>query len=118
MQRVNPAVLILQIMVLGLFFTLFPPNAPAQSDQDGMTLEQGFLTVQGMVKNVSEDPPAITVKPHKGEAVRIMLDADTALSGVSSLDDIERRRRVKIWYRVDGDQMTAVKVDVLPELGC
>lgn len=118
MVRINPAATILLIMIMGLFFSLFPQNAPARTDQDEMTLEQGFLTVQGMVKNISDDPPAITVKPHKGDAVRIMLDGDTVLSGVSSLDDIERRRRVKIWYRVDGGRKTAVKVDVLPELGC
>jgi len=42
----------------------------------------------------------------------------TELVGLSSLEEISKRQRVKVWYEVEKERNRAVKLEKLPELGC
>ncbi len=54
----------------------------------------------------------------KGERLQILLSPQTKLIGIPLLDMLKKGARVKVWYSTFGEENRAMKVELLPELGC
>jgi hypothetical protein len=106
------------IVVLGYMFLLLPHIVLAQEGSEGRSVDQEFVFVQGKARAISLENGTITVKPNKSKKIKIVIDAATTFKGASSLKDIEKANRVKVWYVLDGEDKKAVKIEKLPELGC
>jgi hypothetical protein len=76
------------------------------------------LYVRGLVSKVYLDKMQISVRPPKGKSVRISIDPDTILEGVSQIDEFEKEQQVKVWYSADDDNNRAIKIIKMLELGC
>ena len=76
------------------------------------------LYVRGLVSKVYLDKMQISVRPPKGELIRISIDPETILEGVSQIDEFEKEQQVKVWYSVDEDNNRAIKIIKMLELGC
>ena len=79
---------------------------------------EDYLYVRGLVSKVYPDKMQISVRPPKGKLVRIVIDPDTILDGVSQIDDFEKEQQVKIWYLLDNNNNRAIKIKKLMDLGC
>lgn len=106
------------IAVFGYIFLFLPHVVLAQEGLEGRSVDQEFVLVEGKARNISLKRNTITVKPNKGEKIKIVLDSATTFKGASSLKDIEKSNRVKVWYILDGENKRALKIEKLPELGC
>ena len=104
--------------VLGVVFLLVQHTALAQDNLEGRSVDQEFVLVEGKARDISPEENTLTVKPRKGKKVKVVLDPSVSFKGASSLQDIEKANRVKVWYIIDGDYKRAFKVEKLPELGC
>ena len=100
--------IILQLMVL--------PVAAEEYYEEMSTKD--MLYVRGLISNVYPDTMQISVKPPKGELVRISIDPDTILEGVSDFGEFKKEQQVKVWYKLDNDSNRAVKINKMMELGC
>ena len=109
---------VLLIMISGYLVLLLPQSIAAQEELEERSVDQEFSFVEGKARAVSVENNIITVKPNKGKKVEIFIDLSTVFKGASSLEDIEKNNRVKVWYVLDGEGRKAVKVEKLPELGC
>ncbi|MBT8346958.1 MAG: hypothetical protein KJO28_11735 [Desulfofustis sp.] len=76
------------------------------------------LYVRGLVSRVYLDKMQISVRPPKGDSIRITIDPDTILEGVSLIDDFQKEQQVKVWYSVDKGSNLAIKIIKMMELGC
>ena len=76
------------------------------------------LYVRGLVSKVYLDKMQISVRPPKGKSIRISIDPDTILEGVSQIDEFAKEQQVKVWYSVDEDNNRAIKIIKMLELGC
>lgn len=107
------------IVVFGVTFFLLPYVVLAQEGSEGRSVDQEFVLVEGKVRNISLENYTITVKPNKGIKTKIVLDSATTFKGASSsLKDIEKANRIKVWYIFDGENKRALKIEKLPDLGC
>ena len=106
------------IVVFGYVLFLLPHSVPAQEELEGRSVDQEFVFVEGKARSISLESNTITVKPNKDKKIEIVLDPTTTFKGASSLKDIEKANRVKVWYIIDGENKRAVKIEKLPELGC
>ena len=106
------------IVVFGYIFLLLPHIVPAQEGFEGRSVDQEFVFVEGKVRSISLESNTVTVKPNKSKKIKIVLDSATTFKGASSLKDIEKANRVKVWYVLDGENKRALKIEKLPELGC
>ena len=76
------------------------------------------LYVRGLVSKVYLDKMQISVRPPKRKSIRITIDPDTVLEGVSLIDEFKKEQQVKVWYSTDEDSNRAIKVIKMMELGC
>ena len=76
------------------------------------------LYVRGLVSKVYLDKMQISVRPPKGKSLRVTIDPDTILEGVSQIDEFEKEQQVKIWYSPDEGNNRAIKIIKMMELGC
>lgn len=76
------------------------------------------LYVSGLVSKVYLDKMQISVRPPKGKLMRITIDPDTILEGVSQIDEFKKEQQVKIWYSLDEDSNRAIKIIKMMDLGC
>lgn len=107
------------IVVFGYIFLLAPNNILAQEELEGRSVDQEFLLVEGKARAISLETNTLTVKPNKGKKMEFILDSATTFKGdVSSLKDIEKNNRLKVWYILDGDKKKALKIEKIPDLGC
>ncbi|MEA3548587.1 MAG: hypothetical protein U9R66_13080 [Thermodesulfobacteriota bacterium] len=107
-------ILIILIGCLLLFGVSF---VDAQNNTSDMSINE-LLFIQGIVKYISLDKQRITVKPSKEERVKIYVDEQTDFVGMSTLEELAKEQRVKVWYTPVGDVNIAVTVERLPDLGC
>jgi hypothetical protein len=103
---------------LMFFFLFIPPLAFAEKESNGMSLNQDVLVAQGQVKNFNQEQQTLALKTSKGERLTILFDWNTALVGYSSLAEIEKGHKVKIWYTVEENKNTAVKIEKSLDVGC
>lgn len=88
----------------------------------GETLEEvsteDTLYVRGLVSKVYLDKMQISVRPPKGKSIRITIDPETILEGVSLIDEFKKEQQVKVWYSLDEESNRAIKIIKMMELGC
>jgi len=100
------------------FFLFIPSLSVAVTDAEAVGATQAILTTQGKVKSFDPEKQVLLIKTSKGEKVSIALSGDTVLVGYSSLQEIESKHGVKIWYAVEQDKKVAVKIEKKIEVGC
>lgn len=112
-----PNTLLLLSLSLLLIVLSAAPLAAGDSFEEMST--EGRLFVRGLISGVHPDRMQISVRPAKGELVRVSIDADTVLEGVSRIDELKKEQQVKVWYAPDKDNNNrALKIEKMMELGC
>ena len=109
--------LLLPMLLLGSLLLFESRPLAAQEMFEEMSTED-MLYVRGLVSKVDLAKMQISVKPAKGERVRITIDPDTQLDGVSQIDEFEKEQQVKVWYSIDNDTNRAIRIKKMMELGC
>ncbi len=89
----------------------------ADSSSSEMSVEEALL-IQGSVRKVLTEQNTIYVKINKEEKMQILIDPQTDFVGLSSFAELHKEQRVKVWYSLVGEKNRAVKVELLPDLGC
>ena len=88
----------------------------------GLLQQQGVaeeaLFIQGKVQHISLAENTLTIKPNKGKKMRFLLNKQTNFIGFTSLTEIKKKQRLKIWYTHKEEGALAVKIKKLQELGC
>ncbi len=104
---------------LFLIFSLITPSLSLAKDDDtGVTTNQDIQLTEGKIKKFDPKNQVVTVQVNKGGKVTISVDWNTALVGYSSLEEIKKGQRVKVWHVVKEDTPTAVKMEKKLEGGC
>ena len=107
-------ILIILISCLLLFWAHF---VDAQNNTSEMSVDEP-LFIQGSVMRISLVKKTIFVKQGKDERIKIQVDEQTGFVGMSTLEELKKGQRVKVWYNTIGDIDMAEKVERLPDLGC
>ncbi len=105
------AVLVGLVTVFSCSFSLAQSGTPAASGDN-------ILFLQGIVRQVSSKNNSFSVKISKGKKLKILFSPQVELKGIASLTELKKGARVKVWYKSTGEENRAVKVELLPELGC
>lgn len=72
----------------------------------------------GVVKKVSLQKGFLVLKSPDGKRQQVVFDEQTALKGVLLVEEIKPKQRIKVWYVLEDDLVKALKIEVMPELGC
>ena len=109
-------------LVMGLItcsMTLIIGISPGTAQEEDLAImASGILLIQGSVREVSVEDSSIVVKRSKAGRVNILVAPQIDLIGVSSIAELKKGQQVKIWYNTVGEENRAVKVELLPDLGC
>ena len=105
------------ITLIGCLLLFGALHVDAQNNTSEMSVDEA-LFIQGIVKQISLEKKLITVKPDKEERVKIQVDERTGFVRMSTLEELKKGQRVKVWYTAVGDKNIAEKVERLPDLGC
>ncbi len=89
----------------------------AENDTSEMSVA-GAMFIEGSVRKVVLETDTITVKNTEGKRVRVVVSPETDLTGMYAFTEVKKERRVKVWYHHVGNENRAVKVELLPDLGC
>lgn len=103
------------ILSTGLCLPLIVLSADSP-DQVGDASKE--LIIKGLVRSVSVSDQTLILSQEKGQKTQFTIDRQTVFVGFSNLKDLQRKDRIKVWYRSDSTRNTAVKIVKLPELGC
>lgn len=114
-MQTGKTVLKLILLMSFLWFMVVPVLA---NDTLEEVSTEDKLYVRGLVSKVYLDKMQISVRPPKGKSIRISIDPDTILEGVSQIDEFKKEQQVKIWYSPDEGNNRAIKVIKMMELGC
>ena len=109
------------IIVLMLVTSVTMPLAPLTVAAEALFEEvstEDLLYVRGLISRVYPEKMQISVRPPKSKLVRISIDADTILEGVSQIGDFEKEQQVKIWYSPENEKNRAIKIKKMMDLGC
>ena len=109
-------VLKLALLLSSLLWFMVEPILANENLEEVSTEET--LYVRGLVSKVYLDKMQISVRPPKGKSLRVTIDPDTILEGVSQIDEFEKEQQVKIWYSPDEGNNRAIKIIKMMELGC
>lgn len=116
MVTVNLIYKTLFFVLLGTLF--FVSTGYADQGKDEPQLLADTVLVTGMVKSIDFESKTVVIKPKKGKKMSFSYADQTEFRGVVSLNEIEKRQQVKIWYFKDGNKNMAVRIQLVPELGC
>ena len=122
MKSVNRMAKSILIVLTAVFMSFNVPFSDVAWTQESdvavseQTLET--LTIKGKVRKISFEENTLLVKPDKGKSVRIIFHEQTKLVDFDSFEEIEKKKPVKVWYTVEGEDNIAVKIERLPEVGC
>ncbi len=105
------------IVLAGCLLLFLAPVVAAQDSISAMSADETLL-IQGTVRRVLLKEKTISVKVDKGKKIQILVGQLTGFVGISSLEELKKGQRVKVWYTVVGEENRAVKVEKLLELGC
>ncbi len=105
------------ITLIGCLLLFGALHVDAQNKTSEMSVDEA-LFIQGIIKQISLGKELITVKPSKEERVKIQVDERTGFVGMSTLEELKKGQRVKVWYTAIGNINIAEKVERLPDLGC
>ena len=115
MKKPANALSLILLMLLSLTCNL--PHLWADDTFEEMST-QDMQYVRGLISRVSIEKMQISVRPPKGKLIRINIDPDTVLEGVSQIDGFKKEQQVKVWYSTENDSRKAIKVKMMMELGC
>ncbi len=118
MNRLNLMKIYLLIATLGFALFTLPHFTFAQTASEEISMDQPVFFVQGKVRAISGETMSMTVKPNKGKRVHLQLAEDSIFVGFSALKELEKGKRVKVWYKTDGENNTIEKIEKIQELGC
>ena len=88
------------------------------NEQFAETSTEDTLYIRGLVSKVYLEKMQIAVRPVKGKRIRITIDPDTVLEGVSQIDELKKEQQVKVWYSVETESKRAIKIKKMMDLGC
>ncbi len=94
-------------------FCFFLPGNFVWAEGQGET-----LSLSGVVKDISIIEGSLIVKPEEGNRQRIVFTTETLYKGVLNASEIKVKHKVRIWYVQENDLLKALKIKVMPELGC
>ena len=105
---------------LALLIFLVPMNVSLGAADDSLEemSTREHLYVRGLISKIYPERMQISVRPAKGDLVRVSIDADTVLEGISRIDEFEKEQQVKIWYKPENEKNRAIKIVKMMELGC
>lgn len=83
-----------------------------------MKLEPGMQLIKGKLKKVDQAEKTITIKPPRGERVKLTLNEETELIIYDSMTDMSKDQPVEAVFREDGEKNLAVSVKRLPQGSC
>lgn len=106
------------LAVLIGFVTVFVASFSFAQAETSALSGDGLLTLQGIVRQVSAEKNLFSVKVSKGKKLKILFSSQTRTIGLPSPATLKKGERVKVWYQRTGEENRAVKVELLPELGC
>lgn len=72
----------------------------------------------GTVTRISPEEGLLVIKSDDGTRHKLFWNEQTSLIGVIRVEEIKIGQKVKVWSVLDKDQFKAVKIKVLPVLGC
>ena len=105
------------LLLLGALFLFGVTSIAAEGMYEEVSTED-MLYLRGLISKVDTDKMQISVRPPKGKRIRITIDPDTLLEGVSQIDEFKKEQQVKVWYSIDNDTNRAIKIKKMMELGC
>lgn len=111
------APLLALFLLVGALFIFGVKPITAEEMYEEVSTEN-MLYVRGLISKVDTDKMQISVRPPKGKRIRITIDPDTLLEGVSQIDEFEKEQQVKVWYSLETDTNRAIKIKKMMELGC
>lgn len=81
--------------------------------------EQGeTFSLSGVVKEISLVDRTLVVEPEEERKQRLFFTDKTLYKGVAGASEIKVKHKVRIWYVRENKLLKAVKIKVMPELGC
>lgn len=82
--------------------------------------EVGFDTppLVGVVKSLSLTDQTMVMKTDQSKRQLIVLTDQTTFKGVMVAEEIKAKQKVKVWYVIEDNLFKALKIEVMPELGC
>jgi len=105
------------LTMLFLFTPMHTSLLAADDSLEEMSTKE-HLFVRGLISKFDPERMQISVRPAKGDLVRVLIDSDTVLDGISRIDEFEKEQQVKVWYKPDNDSNRAIKIVKMMELGC
>jgi len=116
MKNNKPILISLAVILLVACYTLLGVAADSSYDEERSTNE--YLYARGLLSSVSIENGTISVRPAKGNRIKLKIEPTTIFEGFQSLEELERKQQVKVWYEPFGETMRALKVEKMMELGC
>lgn len=111
------AVLVLMWCAL-IFPSVFAGSYSQAADESYLQQIEETLLVTGWLKDVSTEMGTFAVRPSKGKKIKLIFNDQTIFQDFVSLEDIEEKQRVNVWYFIDGEEKRALKIEKIPDLGC
>ncbi len=105
------------ILFTSLFLFCFPVTGWTSEQFSEMSTEHA-LYVQGVISRFYPDEMKLSIRPPKGKLIRVQIDPDTILEGVTRVDELEKEQQVKVWFLIDADGKRALKIKKMMGLGC
>ncbi len=115
--RIHTTAYLLAALFLFFFFTI-PSLSFAKNDATSVTTNQDIQLTEGKVKKFDPKKQVVTIQVNKREKVKISVNWNTALVGYSSLKEILKGQRVKVWHVMKEATPTAVKMEKKLDVGC
>lgn len=72
----------------------------------------------GVVTRITLGKATLVVKNSEGKRQSIFFTEQTQFKGVLLAEEIKVKQKVKVWYVLEDDKFKALKIEVMPELGC
>jgi hypothetical protein len=108
------------VLVLA-FCSLFLLTSGCVSTQKGATgsaeIDGSALTIKGKVQNISPEEGLMVVAPPKGDRVTLKFTPQTPVKG-GSIKEITKFQPVRVIYAVEGEENSAVSIEILPQGSC
>lgn len=106
-------------LILVISFCLcFGTNSVAAVEDFKELSTDNMLYLKGVISKTYPNEMQISVKPPKGKLVRIIINSNTVLEGVTKVDDFKKEQQVKVWYSQGKGNNQAIKIKKMIRLGC
>ncbi len=77
-----------------------------------------YAPLVGEVKSLSLTDHTMVIKTDQSKRQLVVLTDQTTLKGVMLAEEIKAKQKVKVWYVIEDNLFKALKIEVMPELGC